>query len=104
MQVEKPPLVILYFFGAIFSIFSPKKITTVSCPTTGGGAMAPARAGCGLGGLTVEKPVALKKVPRPVSVSNSARSAEIRLSPCASTTLPVAIALLVPVYIITSSA
>ena len=24
-QVEKPPLVILYFFGPIFSIVSPKK-------------------------------------------------------------------------------
>ena len=58
-QVEKPPLVIRYFFGPIFSIFSPKKMTTVSWPTTGGGAMAPARGGCAFGGFTVEKPVAL---------------------------------------------
>ena len=57
-QVEKPPFVILYFFGATFSITSPKKYTDVSSPVTGGGAMAPGRA-VGFGGLIVEMPYAL---------------------------------------------
>ena len=48
-----------YFFGPIFSIFSPKNITTVCCPTTGGGAMPPPRDGCTGGAFTVENPLAL---------------------------------------------
>src|ERR1041385_5323465 len=84
-QVEKPPFLILYFRGPSFSIDSPKKYTTVSCPGIGGGAHPPGRTGC-FGGFTVEMPEALKNVPRRVSVSNSMRSAEIRLSPCAKTT------------------
>ncbi len=59
-HVEKPPLVILYLRGPIFSIVSPKNITAVSCPAIGGGAaIAPGRAACGLCGFTVAMPVAL---------------------------------------------
>ena len=56
-HVEKPPLVILYFFGPIFSIFSPKKYTTFSW-TLVGAAIVPGRAACGCA-FTVERPHAL---------------------------------------------
>ena len=58
MQVENPPLVMRYFFGPIFSIFSPKKMTTVSCPAICGAAT-PVRVGWLFGAFTVEKPLAL---------------------------------------------
>ena len=57
-HVEKPPFVILYFFGPIFSIFSPKNYTTVSWPAIGGGAIPPGLA-VGGGGFTDASPHAL---------------------------------------------
>src|SRR5947207_1845532 len=86
-QVEKPPLVIRYFFTPIFSTLSPKKYTFVGAFDDGGGASAPGR-GCCFGGCTVAMPQALKNVPSLVCVLNSARSAESRFSPWAKTTLP----------------
>ena len=55
-QVVKPPLVILYFFGPIFSIVSPWKYTSVSWFDTVGSAIAPGR---GTSGLMLAKPTAL---------------------------------------------
>src|SRR5437764_6943923 len=90
-HVENPPFEIRYLRGPIFSMVSPKKYTTVSWfATGGGGAMAPGRGGGGLCGFTIAMPVALKNVPRRVSVLNSTRSAEMRLSPCEKTTFPFA--------------
>ena len=45
-HVVKPPFVIRYFFGPIFSTVSPKKYTSVSWLPRGGGASAPGRACC----------------------------------------------------------
>jgi hypothetical protein len=89
-HVVNPPFVILYFFGPIFSTVSPKKYTIVSWPVSCG-ANAPGRGVCRCG-WTVAKPLALKNVPSIVFVLNTARSAAMRLVPCASTTLPVATA------------
>ena len=49
MHVEKPPLVILYFFGPIFSIVSPKNSTTFSCPANVGAETCPGRGVCACG-------------------------------------------------------
>src|SRR4029078_7255626 len=90
-QAEKPPLVILYFFGPIFSTVSPKKYTIVSWPPAICGTARPGRGAC-FGGCTRGITPELKNLPSIVLLLTSARSAAIRLVPCDSTTLPVATA------------
>ncbi len=54
-HVVKPPLVMVYFFGAIFSTVSPKKYTSVSSPAVGGRS-APGAAGAWRGGRMLAIP------------------------------------------------